>query len=60
MVREAPILTSAKVLAGLNTLGFGISLTTGSHVHLDLIGTGAFTVAAVATCVLTCAKKGAP
>ncbi|KAJ8599150.1 hypothetical protein CTAYLR_008291 [Chrysophaeum taylorii] len=40
---------SAKVLGAANALGFGISVATGSHVHLDLIGTGAFTVAAAAT-----------
>ena len=32
-----------------NAAGFGISCATGSHVHLDLIGTGAFAVSAALT-----------
>jgi len=44
-----PLLSTAKTLGSLNAIGFGISLATGSHVHLDLIGTGAFTVAAATT-----------
>ena len=37
---------SAMVFGAANTVGFGISVATGSHVHLDLIGTGVFAVAA--------------
>jgi len=37
------------IFAGANALGLGISIATGSHLHLDLIGTGAFSVVAVAT-----------
>ena len=40
---------STAVFAGANALGFGISMATGSHLHLDLIGTGAFVVAAAAS-----------
>lgn len=35
------------IYAACNAVGFAISLATGSHVHLDLIGTGAFALAAV-------------
>jgi steroid 5-alpha reductase family enzyme len=34
------------VFVGLNSLGLLISLSTGSHLHLDLLGTGAFAAAA--------------
>jgi len=40
---------SAKIFAGFNGLGFLVSLITGSHLHLDLLGTGAFVAAAAAT-----------
>mmetsp|Transcript_6985 Transcript_6985/g.9784 ORF Transcript_6985/g.9784 Transcript_6985/m.9784 type:complete len:311 (-) Transcript_6985:2715-3647(-) len=40
---------SAAILGVCNAAGLGISLATGSHLHLDLIGTGAFTIAAVST-----------
>ena len=40
---------SAKVFGAANLLGFGISCATGSHLHLDLIGTGAFAAAAAFT-----------
>mmetsp|Transcript_27267 Transcript_27267/g.81777 ORF Transcript_27267/g.81777 Transcript_27267/m.81777 type:complete len:297 (-) Transcript_27267:22-912(-) len=45
----SPLATSAKVFAGFNAAGLGISLASDTHVHLDLIGTGAFALAAVAT-----------
>lgn len=45
----SPLDFSAKVLGGLNAVGFGFSVATGSHVHLDLIGTGAFAVTSIAT-----------
>jgi len=42
-----PLLRAAKVFGAANVLGWGISCATGSHLHLDLIGTGAFVAAAV-------------
>ena len=44
-----PVGKGAVILGAANTLGFAISATTGVHYHLDLIGTGAFAVAAAAT-----------
>ena len=44
-----PLWTSAKVFGACNGLGLGISLAKDTHTHLDLIGTGAFAVAAYAT-----------
>ena len=43
-----PLATSAAVFGVANALGLGISLATGSHLHLDLIGTGVFSIAALA------------
>lgn len=37
---------SQAVFAGANALGLVISLATGSHLHLDLLGTGAYALAA--------------
>ena len=37
-----PLATSAKVFGGLNAAGLAISLAADTHVHLDLIGTGAY------------------
>ena len=45
----SPLVTSAKIFGAANLLGLGVSLATGSHYHLDLLGTGAFTLAAIAT-----------
>ena len=45
----SPLLQSAAIFAAANGLGFGISAATGSHIHLDLIGTGVFSLAALAT-----------
>ena len=45
----SPLATSAKIFGAANLLGLGVSLATGSHYHLDLLGTGAFTLAAIAT-----------
>lgn len=42
----APFLSSSKRLVAINALGAAISVVTGSHVHLDLLGTGAFSIAA--------------
>jgi len=44
----APIPGSAAVIGAANVLGFGISVATGWHYHLDLIGTGCFAISAVA------------
>ena len=38
----SPLITSAKVFGSVNAAGLLISVLTGSHVHLDLLGTGAF------------------
>ena len=43
----SPLATSTAVFAGANLLGFGISISTGWHYHLDLIGTGVFTISAL-------------
>lgn len=43
----AALATSAGAFGAANALGFGISLATGSHLHLDLIGTGVFALAAL-------------
>ena len=43
-----PLASSAAIFGAANGLGFGISLATGWHYHLDLIGTGVFAVAAFA------------
>ena len=44
-----PFWKACGVYVASDILGFIISLTTGSHVHLDLIGTGAFALAAIPT-----------
>ena len=43
-----PVASSAAIFGAANGLGLGISLATGWHYHLDLIGTGIFAVAAMA------------
>ena len=40
---------SAAIFGAANSLGFAISAMTGSHVHIDLLGTGAFAAVAVGT-----------
>ena len=52
-----PLWTSAKVFGACNGLGLGISLAKDTHTHLDLIGTGAFAVAAYATRGPTAASR---
>lgn len=42
-------LSSTGIFGAINLLGLAISLGTGSHVHLDLLGTGAFAAVAWAT-----------
>lgn len=44
---NAPFAQSSNILLLSNLVGFLISLATGSHLHLDLIGTGAFSLAAI-------------
>ena len=46
---SSPLATSAAAFGAANALGFGISAATGWHYHLDLLGTGVFAVAALAT-----------
>ena len=41
-----PVAVSASIIGGANALGFAISIATGWHYHLDLIGTGVFAVSA--------------
>ena len=40
---------STVIFGAANALGLGISFATGSHLHLDLIGTGSFSVVAART-----------
>jgi len=44
--QATPLILSTKVLSASNALGLVVSLLTGSHLHLDLIGTGAIGLAA--------------
>ncbi|CAJ1384177.1 unnamed protein product [Effrenium voratum] len=44
----APLATSALVFGAANGIGFVVSLATGWHYHLDLLGTGAFSAFAFA------------
>merc|ERR1719272_2519847 len=48
MVAVSSLASSAAIIGAANGLGFGISLATGWHYHLDLIGTGCFAVSALA------------
>ena len=41
---SAPLTTSTGIFAAMNLAGFIISILTQSHIHLDLIGTGAFAI----------------
>lgn len=45
----SPMNQSILLITTANAVGFLISLLTGSHVHLDLIGTGAFALASLPT-----------
>lgn len=49
LFNNAPFQRSLQALAYINGIGTLISMVTGSHVHLDLLGTGAFAVAAIAS-----------
>ena len=42
VLNSTPLTTSTGIFAAMNLVGFLISILTQSHVHLDLIGTGAF------------------
>ena len=44
---NAPFWQSQKLLLGINALGYVLTIATKSHYHVDLLGTGAFAVAAV-------------
>ncbi len=46
---NAPLNLSTCIFTAANVLGLVISLITGSHVHLDLLGTGAFAAASLPT-----------
>lgn len=46
---NAPFVQSIGLLSIANLVGFLISVATGSHLHLDLIGTGAFAIASLPT-----------
>ena len=46
---NAPLNQSSLIFLGTNALGFAISVLTGSHLHLDLLGTGAFALASLPT-----------
>jgi len=46
---NAPFLKSSSIILLSNLVGFIVSIVTGSHLHLDLIGTGAFSIAALPT-----------
>eukprot|EP00933_Yihiella_yeosuensis_P015730 TRINITY_DN13628_c0_g1_i1.p1 TRINITY_DN13628_c0_g1~~TRINITY_DN13628_c0_g1_i1.p1 ORF type:complete len:342 (+),score=38.34 TRINITY_DN13628_c0_g1_i1:44-1069(+) len=48
-VGKSAIRQSAEVFGLANGLGFGISVATGSHLHLDIVGTGAFVALASVT-----------
>jgi len=45
----SPLLQSAKIFGAVNSLGLAVSITTGSHLHLDLLGTGCFAISALRT-----------
>lgn len=58
MTALSPVATSAAVFGAANALGLGISaIFNGCHLHLDLIGTGAFAVAAWALRGTTVAQQ---
>lgn len=44
---NAPFIQSISIYSLVNILGFAISILTGSHLHLDLLGTGAFAIASL-------------
>ena len=48
---------SIGITSGLNALGCIISIATGSHLHLDLIGTGAFAIAAIPSLLYSLKSK---
>ena len=46
---NGPLQLSSIIFSAINLLGFFISLFTGSHIHLDLLGSGAFAAASLPT-----------
>jgi len=50
---NVPLSESTKIFVASNLVGFIISLATGSHLHLDLIGTGAFSLSTLPTLIST-------
>jgi steroid 5-alpha reductase family enzyme len=44
---NGPFWQGAGIISGINALGYLITVTTGSHLHVDLLGTGAFAAAAL-------------
>jgi len=44
-----PLLQALKVFGAANAVGWLISVATGSHIHIDLLGTGAFVAASTMT-----------
>lgn len=42
-----PLWNAMGIYGGVNALGFLISVVSGSHLHLDLLGTGAFAIASI-------------
>lgn len=49
LFNNAPLVQSTVTMFLANALGWVVSLLTGSHLHLDLIGTGAFAVVGLGT-----------
>jgi hypothetical protein len=53
---NAPLQQSSLIFLATNALGFLISVFTGSHIHLDLLGTGAFALASLPTLLSSCSR----
>ena len=54
LFNSAPLNSSLLIYTLANGIGFLISILTGSHLHLDLIGTGAFALASIPTLSAAC------
>eukprot|EP00539_Tryblionella_compressa_P005971 CAMPEP_0178766230 /NCGR_PEP_ID=MMETSP0744-20121128/18934_1 /TAXON_ID=913974 /ORGANISM="Nitzschia punctata, Strain CCMP561" /LENGTH=352 /DNA_ID=CAMNT_0020421899 /DNA_START=654 /DNA_END=1710 /DNA_ORIENTATION=+ len=50
---SSPLWKAITIYAGADSIGFLVSVMTGSHLHLDLIGTGAFALPALYTLILS-------
>ena len=57
LFNSAPLNTSLLIYTAANGLGFLISILTKSHLHLDLIGTGAFALASIPTLLSSSLKR---